>query len=43
MNSKLRKYLKRQREGKDISSFDAINNGAWPNAIVPYTYNRLRK
>lgn len=38
LTPKLKRFLHNQRDGKDISPFDAAVRSAWPNARVPYTF-----
>ena len=40
LTKKLANFLDNQRDGKNISPFDAAVRGAWPNARVPYTFAR---
>ncbi|XP_066915045.1 hatching enzyme 1.2-like isoform X2 [Clytia hemisphaerica] len=41
LTPKLRTYLDNQRSGAQISPFDAAVRSKWPNARIPFTYNRL--
>ena len=40
MTPKLKRFLNNQRDGKEISPFDAAVRSAWPGGRVPYTFAR---
>ena len=40
LTPELKGFLRKQRDGKEISPFDAAVRNAWPGGRVPYTFAR---